>query len=263
MRQYQWAALAIGLVLSLQSQAQNLVKNGGFENVSSKNGSTSSRYDVRNGSNFSLDNWVVPVANSDVIYPVGTADYVKPGQDGAAGYPGQSIWGLQNGANNGFGPSPDGGNFFGSSAYYGGGIYQDVSGFTVGKTYTLSFWYAVATSVQSTATVSGTWNTYIVGVGDGPGGWALNPTQTKSVTLNKEGFSGWMQASYTFVANSTIERLVMGTVTNSPPMMLLDGVTILEGANTLPVPENSSWAMMLVGGGVIARLLQRRRNRQA
>ena len=99
---------------------------------------------------------------------------------------------------------------------------------------------------------------------DGPTteAWSVtlgNQTLTTDVLPNQNhGFTGWKQATLSFVVTNTTEVLsflALGTPAGVPPFSLLDGVSISQ------VPEPTSLALLglFVGGtGLMARRRQRR-----
>ena len=70
-----------------------------------------------------------------------------------------------------------------------------------------------------------------------------------------------MKQSFTFTATGPSEVLrfiAHGTPSGVPPFSLLDGVSM-----TAAVPEPATWAMMVLGFGVIGRAMRRGVRRQA
>jgi hypothetical protein len=161
-----------------------------------------------------------------------------------------AIW--LNGTNNGYTASPDGANVFASDgAYHPGTLSQSISGLTIGKSYTLTFDYALAQQVGFKGANS---NDY----------WAVSlggvTKDSTGLSIAQGGFSGWETATMTFTAskvNEALSFLAVGSNPSSPPFLLLDGVSLVAA-----VPEPSSWAMMLIGVGMIG-FLARRRAKQA
>ena len=147
---------------------------------------------------------------------------------------------------------PDGGYFLaidGNVQNNPGASYisQTVTGLTPGQNYTLSFWWG---AVQMALRNGATTESFNVSFGD--------QTQSTPVISNcTHCFSGWMQETMNFVADSTTQVLQftsMGTPVGQPPMTLLDGVSLTEAAVQDPgdpaiaaVPEPSSWLLLLSG----------------
>jgi hypothetical protein len=130
-------------------------------------------------------------------------------------------------------------------------IYQTVTGLTPGKDYTLSFYWGGA---QLAIRTGPTTETMKVTFGD----------QTQSTPTVAEGthyFSGWMESTMNFVAQSSSQVLTfqaIGTPSGSPPMLVLDGVSLTDdGTVDAPpptvaaVPEASTWALLLMGCAAI------------
>lgn len=155
--------------------------------------------------------------------------------------------------------SPDGGNFIamdgddlsgtgGTGSVPGGTVSQNVSGLTVGSQYNVSFNWAGA-QLQNRAGNT----TERVGVQFGS---AVQSTLTvKNVS---GGFTGWMQQTFRFTAAASSQFLTFisyGTPSGLPPLILLDGVSVLAVVPAA-VPEPASLAAMaagLVGLSVLAR----------
>ena len=160
---------------------------------------------------------------------------------------------------------PDGGYFIGVDGNVKGHpgasyIYQTVTGLMPGQAYTLTFDWA---AIQLNAKTGPTTEAWEVSFGSAP---TVGQTQsTATVAECTHCFSGWMKASMTFVADSANEVLTFasfGSPAGGPPMTLLDGVSLTEvsgGAVTAPVPEPSSWMLMLAGFASIGRYVQTRR----
>jgi len=239
------AAIACGVVACGLSQSAhaNLVQNGSFENTSSGPGQLNF--------NTTLNNWTTgPAANNyDFVFSGSTADSV-----GAIGNNGLvKLWGPANGAANGLGASPDGGNFVGVDPVYQSGnnaLNQTIAGLSPNTTYTLSFYWAAAQQYGFNSPNNGTsptteaWDVSFAGV----------TQDTTTYSLSNHGFSGWMLQSFTFTtpsvlttANTTLSFLAAGGPASSePPFDLLDGVSLNKS-----VPDSSSTAG-LMGLGVVA-----------
>jgi hypothetical protein len=137
--------------------------------------------------------------------------------------------------------SPAGGNFLVSDANAGSGaISQSVSGLSVGVATTLTFYWAAAQQSGYSGATTQYWQVSLGSV----------TKDTTTYSLGSGAFSGWMAATMTFIPTSTSEVLSFLAVgTGSPPLLLLDGVT-------LGVPEPATWAVLvagLVGLGVVVR----------
>jgi hypothetical protein len=264
------AAAAIATLAAVPASAAtgiNLVTNGGFEtttltrsqqiaansndvagwtNAANPGGWTNTAYnflikggiaaDSPNGGFYSV--W----DNHDYVYGPNGGDVSAPGFDCGK-------WGCNNQAANNFKVSPTGGNYLlmDSDTAFNGTISQLITGLKVGTTYNLTFDWAGA----SWATVTGpTTHAFDVTFG--------GVTQsTDTLNVDAKGFSGWKTASMNFVATSgsqTLSFLSKGTPNGLPPTNLLDNVSM-----TAAVPEPATWAMMLVGFGMVGGAARYRR----
>jgi hypothetical protein len=161
------------------------------------------------------------------------------------------LWGPNSGSVNGLTLSPNGGAFVGSDPAFenasipgdliGGSIQQTINGLTIGKTYEVTFDWALAQQAKFIGDTNGGWRVSM-------GGTLIGATLPAEQIASK-GFSGWFTAGYDFVATGTSEVLSFnafcsltdpGCLTVVPPFALLDSVAI-------NVPEPSTWAMMLAG----------------
>lgn len=219
----------------------NLVTNGNFEQTTNGGGQLDHNTEVigwsTNGYNF-------------VMTP-GTA-----GTTGSLGFAGPLIlWGPANGSNNGLTDSPVGGNFLaaeGDDQAASSPITQTINGLVAGQKYDVSFWWAGAQQHGFHGPNTEQW---VVGLG--------SESQSTAVYQNpNHGFSGWMQETFTFTANSTSEVLsffAVGTPSGVPPFALLDGVVMTASE----VPEPSSVALVLAGIGLMGAGARLRRRRKA
>lgn len=232
------AAAFAGLTcVAAQATPVNLVVNGGFETTTKGTGQidalTTATGWTSKGYNF--------------VFAGATAD--KSGTTGT--YGNITLWGPQNGAANGLGPSPLGGNFLAADgAYDVAPITQTINGLVIGQQYNLSFYWAGAQQSGYNGAQTEQW---VVSLG--------NQTISTAVYQNtSHGFSGWMQENFTYTATSTSEVLsflARGTPTGVPPFSLLDGVSL-----TAAVPEPSTSALFLAGFGLLAVAARlRRRNK--
>ena len=144
-----------------------------------------------------------------------------------------------------FVPTPAGSQFLGAdSTYYPDSVNQDITGLTVGKTYTVSFLWGGAQQSGFTGDTTDKWS---VSLGS-------ETHATDSISVPSKGFTGWLDVSMNFTATSaeeTLSFLASGTCalggcgpfeSGSPPFALLDDVSL-----TASVPEPSTWAMMALG----------------
>ncbi len=159
------------------------------------------------------------------------------------------------------GSSPDGGNFVAMDGdpSVNGALSQQISGLTVGADYRLSFyWGAIELSNRHGYTTE----SIHVTLGDSPMQAVSygDPNGPDSQKLAPNAFTGWIQATMDFQADSTSELLSflsVGTPNGLPPIALLDGVSLVEASS---VPEPSSLALSALGliGFVVIRSRRRR-----
>ena len=131
----------------------------------------------------------------------------------------------------------------------GSGVSQDISGFTVGQKYTLTFYEAAENFRDTPEPASLYW---LVSLGD----------QTKnSIAIGspKPGTStDWTQVTMSFTATAATETLkFIGSAHAAvapEPQLLLDGVSI-----TSAVPEPAEWALALLGLGAMGFMFRGRR----
>lgn len=200
-----------------------------------------------------------------------------------------TLWGPDSFSANGLTNSPVGGNFLAADgSYLNRPVEQTLTGLEVGKTYALSFWWAAG---QQSGLGGSTKEAWVVCIGTcayntsslieslsffeaDPGNTDIanpqannlvyNPSDTSvilktSVVSTPEfGFTPWRNEYFTFTATSsttTLSLLAFGTPLGQPPFALIDGLTIDSNG----VPEPSTWAMMLIGFGVIGGVMRTRK----
>jgi PEP-CTERM motif len=245
--------LALALSASGGARADNLVTNGGFE-TNTGNGQL--------GFNTTASGWSVPNPNTGGSYAFvyntsagssGTSadNGGANGQDGNVG-----LWGPGNGSANGLTVSPTGGAFVAlDSNFQVGALSQTINGLTKGDQYSVSFYWAGA---QQSGFTGATTDQLTVGFGSAP-------TQTTAtVSVASQGFSGWIQQTFTFTAESTsdvLSFLASGTPANSePPFALLDGVSV----NAVPEPSTALIAgLSLLAFGAFGAVRKNRRAKSA
>ena len=80
---------------------------------------------------------------------------------------------------------------------------------------------------------------------------------TAVVTNVRDGFTGWVQQTFTFTptaATEVLAFLAVGTPDGKPPFSLLDGVSLQQDT----VPEPATWALMVAGLGMTGLAVRRR-----
>ncbi len=228
------AALTATLGAGFAAHATSF-SNGGFETTTNGAGQL--------GYNTEATGWTTTGYN--FLFTPGSAD--TTGANGSDG--GIQLWGPNNGAANGLpATSPNGGNFVALDGdYETAALSQTITGLTVGKRYTVGFDYAFS---QQEGFYGDTVQNLTVGFGGDP------TYTTPDYTLSSQGFSGWLNKSITFVADSTTDTLSFLAYGSKPvpPFALVDGVTFTD-----PTPEPASWVLMILGVGGIGLVARRRR----
>ena len=252
----------------LQKAAANLVTDGTFTNVTLNAGYTGptltanlfGQFGTETGSVLTVGGWTT--AGYNFVYTPGTGDSGTNALGANAGYGTTYMWGANNGSTSQSGAtptspvlpskSPGGGNYVAADGIYEvGALSQTINGLTVGKIYSLTFYWAGAQQQSFTSATKESW-TVTLGTG-------VHSTSTVSTVA--EGFSGWMQTTMYFYATSTSETLsflAVGTPGCEPPFCLLANVDLES------VPDVSNW-MIFTGFGaacIVFESLRRRRRRQ-
>ncbi len=240
------AAALLTMGAAQQVHATSLVQNGSFETLQTQASEQfGSGY---SGASTEVTGW--STSGYNFVFLPGKAD--TTGATGASGS--LTLWGPGDGApsTNLLGPSPDGGNYIAADgAYEVGAITQTIIGLSPGSLAVVSFYWAGAQQDKPNyeAATSEQWTV----------GFGTDPTQSTVVAQNTgEGFTGWMQQTFSFVVKSTtvtLSFLAVGTPNGEPPFSLLDGVSLVQ------VSEPATWAVLLSGVG-LAGLASRRRVRR-
>ncbi len=247
-----FAALAALALAPTPVLAMNLVNNGGFEIVAP--GSPVQGFELGPNWNFNtnLTGWTSAAGSStnangafNILYNSATATTVSPDTRFTAG----ELQTLSS-ANYG-GASPDGGNFVAldGDIFANGALSQLINGLEVGKDYALSFYWAT-TQLQNR--VGATTERLDISFGS-------DSFSTPTIGIPTHGFSGWTQVTERFTATNSsqlLSFLSVGTPDGLPPVALLDGVSVEA------VPEPASWAMLVIGFGLVGAAA-RRRNRSS
>jgi len=223
----------------------NLVLNFGFES-NAGNGEI--------GFNTSASPWIVPGATAQkytFLWNAGAgASGTTADTTGALGSLGTvRLWGPGSGSANGLTLSPNGGAFIGSDgAFQDEPIQQTINGLVAGARYAVTFDWAAAQQFGFNGPTASGW---MVSFGSAPS------QSTMNMVIGNHGFSGWQQSTFDFIADGTSDTLsFLSTGVGGaalPPFSLLDGVSLTS------VPEPSTWAMMLVGFGLLGYAGFRRR----
>jgi hypothetical protein len=270
-------AAAIAAVVSVPALAGSLVANGGFEDnfgAGQFNETLPGSAGGQNGGapGTTANGWTVIGTNAS--FPDGYAFVFNNANtftttDSSVGP--TSLFGTLPLWGDSADGSPDGNYFYGvDSTFHPSALTQEISGLTVGHTYTLTFDYAAG---QQFGYYDGnTIDQWVVTLGG-------QTIATTTIDLPNHGFSGWETASVTFTyegggqnpgllsfvnngqggcdANFLNCAINDPTASGGPPFSLLDGVSLSSS-----VPEPSTWAMMFIGfaGLGFAGLRSRRRS---
>lgn len=141
-----------------------------------------------------------------------------------------------------------GGNFIaldGDSTIHGT-LTQMITGLVVGQQYGLHFDWAAGQLLNRSGKTTEQLQVSLGGV-----------TQSTQIIANPSaGFSGWTQGYFVFTPTSTsalLSFLSIGTPNGQPPIALLDDVSLTA------VPEPATWALFVVGFGLVGYAARRRR----
>jgi hypothetical protein len=191
------------------------------------------------GFNTTVTGWSINNPSYTFVYGPGTADTTAAiGQYGF-----NALWGPGNGSANGLpATSPTGGYFIAQdSDFQQSAIYQTINGLTPGNSYTVSFWWAAAQQYTFYGPNQSQWQVSL----------GAQTQSTAFAAIPSQGFSGWMNQSFTYTATSSSE--VLSFFANGsppvPPFALLDGVTLNANSS---VPEPGTITLIATGAmGVI------------
>ncbi len=248
-RSFRNAAVAVvgAAVLAASAQATSLALNGDFEQLLVPG--AAAEFGSRHPSQ-QVTGWTTTGYN--FVFTPGSADTT-----GALGeYGGLTLWGQNNGSNNGLpATSPSGGNFLAmDGAYAVAAVSQTINGLTPGKATTVSFDWAGA---QQSGFNGATTEQFEVSLGS-------EVEFTPVVNNANHGFTGWQHESMSFVPTSSSELLsflAIGTPNGVPPFSLLDGVVV-------GTPEPATWTLLLaslagIGGWALLRRRSQTTERQS
>jgi hypothetical protein len=248
-------ALAMMATTGAAHASANLVLNGTFAQDSlTPSGSGYSSFQLGtwqvNGSGTTytgtVTNWTNQTGAYNYLMTTGTATAL--GQYGT----------LSLASGSSIGNAPGGGNFLANDGDYNSGtVSQTISGLTVGAPATLTFWWGAG--VQNGFSLPNTEN-WTASLCPTSGCVGTDTQSTTPYTLTGVYFSGWMQATMSFIPTSTSEVLSFLAVgTGSPPFLLLSDVSVTT-------PEPGTLAVMLtglVGLGMVARRRRRSAGQRA
>ena len=160
-------------------------------------------------------------------------------------------------------PNAPGANFQyyysdGQSNYQTTYIYQTIGGLTAGKTYKLTFKDAFYTEGYGQ---TGDTEQWAVNWGGGaptiadpnsPSGGVTK--YTSAYTIDGVHGTGWFNEAMTFKATGAAANLAFKSIgTGAPPFALVTDVVLI------PIPEPTTWAMMILGVFGVGALARRRR----
>lgn len=131
------------------------------------------------------------------------------------------------------------------SAALGGGVAQNVSGFTAGRVYELRFYLSANPFNPDTRPV--TTRTIVSATGGDPVLYTYTLTGQNSPTDMRYQYN-----RYRFVASASGQRIQFRGQTNSEFGPILDNVTIAE------VPEPATWSLLILGFGLVGYAARRR-----
>jgi hypothetical protein len=238
-----WVVASVfGFAFGHAAMAQtNLVQNGSFAVTG---GNTSFQFGTNNSyvSTETLANWS-SVGYNFVFLPTST---VATGT-----YGNLSLYSATTSPSNSFNnASPTGGNFIGADGAYGtAAITQTINGLAVGSNYAVSFAWAAAQQTGFTGATTEQWQVTL----------GTSTHSTSVVGIGTNGFSGWMNQTFNFVATSSSEVLSFlanGTPAGVPPFALLANVSLTK------VPEPASVTLMITGIAGLIGIARRRRSVQ-
>ena len=244
--------LLVCLAASPSRAAGNLIVNGDFDSFTLNGVASTKSYQLNNQNDSSFTGAVLTGWGNlgyGFVFTPGSADTTgayTPQFNGVA-----NIWGPGGGvnaatySNNGLTTSPTGGNYVVEDGGFGQGVlYQTITGLTVGASYNLSFNWAAAQQYGFSGATTEAWTVYWADAG-------YNVTSSFTTSTDQtanHGFTPWKQQLYTFAATTTTETLAflaVGTPSGAPPFSLLDSVSLTAA------PEPSSWAILLLGLGLL------------
>jgi len=148
------------------------------------------------------------------------------------------------------GRGPNGANYWMTDASWNPmALSQTINGLVVGKQYALNFDWAVGQLVFTNGAgndAAAGWNIF---VGNQAG------FTTGLLSIGEQGFSGWKEATYTFIATASSATLTFLPLTGgTPPLAMLSGISV----TAVPEPET----LLMFGLGLAVLTVVRRRTRR-
>lgn len=235
--------LLLTILLASTASAGTLIVNGDFESLTSPNSlGTNGGYICQFGTSCTsnLVGWASTCDNNSCGTSTTVASILYANTNGAAFNGGIGLWGtIPN--------SPTGGNFLAidGDPTYSASISQVLT--LAPGIYTLTFYQAAAQQKGTTGNNTEQWQVTLGGV-----------TQKSTLMSNpSQGVQPWTKQTMTFTVNSanpTLTFLALGTPNGGPPVVLLDGVSLVA------TPEPSTF--LLLGGGLAGVFVLTRRRQQ-
>ena len=236
MKQFRFLPLLALATLASPALAASYVLNGSFETATA---TTTSSFQTAG-----VADWTNSDIGEALVFPSWyTNGYLFPPNVGLAGSFPQT--------------SPDGGNFvFSDGDYHHSPILQTINGLTPGNSYDLSFYQALDQDTEPNVTVPGPVTAY----------WqvSLGTSVQNSPMMSGDGsiptFSPWTQQTMSFTANTATEVLSFFSIgTGDPPLVMLDGVSLVDSA-----PEPASIWLAGLGAALLGwKLIARRKAHDA
>lgn len=238
------AAVAAFAIAASPAFAQtNLVQNGGFETKTTT--SSNGNFELTSNNAYgSVANWTVGTTSTNGNNAPYNVLFNTSNATTAAG----NASGQYNTGKEYLNTAPAGlsGNFLSldGDSNFSGAVSQTIGNLVAGQLYTLSFDWAASSMASASGALT-------AGLAVTIGGQTF---KTDQVSIP----SGVQHASYTFnytgtTTSNVLSFLASGTPNGAPPVALLDNVSLIAA-----VPEPATWAMMLVGFGMIGAAVRRR-----
>ena len=248
---------AISFSMFAAPAQSNLVVNGGFETIPA---GTPSSYQLTAGPISNLPDWQTTSGYTFLVFP-GTATYVGSGGNYKPG-----LWTFPTSSTL---PGVSGNFLIADGGYAVGTLTQQLSGLTIGATYTLTFYQAAGQQYGSTGTTTESWQVTQGGTLIGNvGGTLIGNSVMPLANTPSHGDQDWNLVTMTFVAgavNDVLGFLAVGTPINIPPMVALDCVDVVKGTvaevgncgSSVPEPATVTW----FGVAMLGLLAVRRRQK--